>query len=231
MSSIPDSFDRSQLKDRKWKGDGIEINKDIARIPTEKNRRCTDILCCFVFFAFLVGMGAATIYGYIYGNPDKLIAPIDGSGNICGYTDGFEDYPKLYIDDIVTAVNDPTNVFSYGVCVKSCPSSSSDPIDCKTTTQITDCTPEAGQEYSTTEVFDYCVPDYDSLPQAAKDNWETTKSTIAEGTYMGSAFAELYEAKWVLLISAGLCLVFTLLYIKFMDWCAFWLSWISVGLI
>lgn len=48
---------------------------------------------------------------------------------------------------------------------------------------------------------------------------------------MGSAFAELFEARWTLLISAGLSLVFTLIYIKFMDWCAFWLSWLSVILV
>ena len=89
MTSIPDDFDRSQLKDRKWTGDGISMNKEIARIPTEKHRRCTDILCCFIFLAFLGGMGAATIYGYINGNPSKLVAPIDGAGDICGYSPGF----------------------------------------------------------------------------------------------------------------------------------------------
>lgn len=29
----------------------------------------------------------------------------------------------------------------------------------------------------------------------------------------------------------GLSLVFTLIYIKFMDWCAFWLSWVMIGVI
>lgn len=152
------------MKDRKWKGDGIEINKDIARIPTEKSRRCTDVLCCIIFAAFIGGMGAATVYGYINGNPGKLIAPIDGSENICGYSTGFEDYTKLYIDDISEAATNPTTVFSYGVCVKSCPSASTDTIECKTTTTVTNCKPPAGQEYSTTEVMGYCIPNYDSLP-------------------------------------------------------------------
>lgn len=231
MSSVPDTFDRSQLKDRNWKGEGIEINKDIARSPTEKNRRCTDILCCIIFTAFLGGMGAATIYGYINGNPGKLIAPIDGNSKICGYSEGYEDYPRLYLDDIIEAAANPTNVFAYGVCVKNCPESPSDPIECKTTSTVTSCTPPAGEEYSTTEILDYCFPNYDSLPQAAKDNWEGVKTAVAEGTYMGSSFAELYEARWVLLISAALALIFTLVYIKFMDWCAYWLSWLSVILV
>lgn len=34
-----------------------------------------------------------------------------------------------------------------------------------------------------------------------------------------------------MLIACGLALLTTLLYIKFMDWCAFWLSWISIFLV
>ena len=167
MSSLPDDFSRSQLKDRKWKGEGIDVNHEIARGPTEKNRRCTDLLCCIVFLAFLGGMGAATIYGYVNGNPGKLIAPIDGSSNICGYSTGFEDYPKLYIDNIVDAVNNPTQVFSYGVCVKSCPTSKTDTIDCVPTATVPICQPTTEYEYTTTEIFAYCVPSYDSLPAEA----------------------------------------------------------------
>lgn len=108
MSSLPDDFSRSQLKDRNWKADNIQVNPKIARKPTEKDRRCTDVLCCLIFLAFLVGMFWASIYGYVNGNPGKLIAPIDGDKNICGFDPGFEDYPKLYIDDISTAAANPT---------------------------------------------------------------------------------------------------------------------------
>jgi len=43
--------------------------------------------------------------------------------------------------------------------------------------------------------------------------------------------ADLYEIRWVLAIAAGIAVVVTLIYIKFMDWCAFWLSWFSVFLV
>ena len=164
MTSLPADFSRSQLKDRNWKGENIQINPAIARKPTEKSRRCTDVLCCLVFLAFIVGMFYFTIYGYINGNPGKLIAPIDGEDNICGYDPGYEDYPYLYIDDISTAANNPTKVFSYGVCVKKCPEQSDDAIDCVTTEIESACTPDPGMEYATTEWFNYCVPVYDSLP-------------------------------------------------------------------
>ena len=231
MSSIPEDFSRSKLKDRKWKGEEIQVNKDIARTPTHKNRRCTDILCCIIFLVFNVGMLTAAIYGYVYGSPGKLIAPIDGDGNICGYTPGYENYPSLYIDDIVDAASDPTNVFLYGVCAEACPTTA-DPytINCKATKKNPACTPNPGEGYGTTEVLDYCYPDYDSLPQVAKDNWENMKKSVTSTSY-GSAMADLYTIRYVLLIAAGIAVVVTLIYIKFMDWCAFWLSWFSVFLV
>ena len=232
MSSVPNDFDRSQLKDRKWKGDGIHMNKEIAKSPTEEKRRCTDLLCCFVFVAFLVGMGISTIWGYANGNPGKLIAPIDGDGMICGYSEGYGDYEKLYIDGIVAASNDPSNIFTWGVCVKSCPGSATDTIECVPTTKNsnTACTIPSGNGYGTHEILNYCYADYDTLPQAAKDNWDNVKS-FGSDSYMTGAFAEVMEARWVLLLSAVICLVVTLIYIKFMDWCAFWLSWISIFLV
>ena len=230
MSSVPDDFDRGQLKNRKWKGEDIKMNESIARSPTEKSRRCTDILCCILFAAFCVGMLASSINGYVNGNPWKLVAPIDGDNNICGYSPGYEGYDKLYINDIADAVDNPANIFKYGVCVRSCPGDASDSIECKKTGTVTACQPLPGQGYSTHEVLNYCYPNYDSLPQEAKDNWTAVTSAIND-TSLGGIFADLYEIRWVLLIAAGIAFVATLIYIKFMDWCAFWLAWISVFLI
>ena len=167
MSSIPADFDRNQLADRNWKGEGININKDIARKPTEKNRRCTDILCCIIFLAFLVGMLAAAIYGYVNGDPYKLIAPIDGAGNICGFDPGYVEYPKLYIANIIKAAENPHEVFNWGVCVKECPESSTDDVECMTTPPnlVTVCNPGQALQYGTKDIVNYCYPVYDSLPQ------------------------------------------------------------------
>ena len=63
----------------------------------------------------------------------------NGDNNICGYTAGFEDYSKLYIDDISSAAANPTNVFKWGVCVKSCPTDSTDSIECKKTSTVHAC--------------------------------------------------------------------------------------------
>mmetsp|Transcript_28906 Transcript_28906/g.35728 ORF Transcript_28906/g.35728 Transcript_28906/m.35728 type:complete len:192 (+) Transcript_28906:191-766(+) len=174
-------------------------------------------------------MGWATIYGYVNGNPGKLIAPIDSNKNICGYDSGLEDYPKLYIDNIVDAAGDPTDIFDYAVCIKDCPENADDAVECAPSHKGS-CQPDPGQGYGTSEFFNYCVPVYDTLPEDAKASWEAMKASV-EQTSFGGAFANLLEARWILLIGAGLCLVCTLIYIKFMDWCAYWLSWFSVFLI
>ena len=231
MSSIPDDFDSSKLKDRKWKGEDITMNKDIARSPTNKPRRCTDILCCILFTAFVTGMLVSAIYGYAAGEPWKLIAPIDGENRVCGYDDAVKDYPKLYIDNIVQAIGDIDDAFSYGVCVKECPSSADDTIKCVNTAKVGDCQPAEGEGYGTTEILSYCYPEYDTLPQAAKDEWDSVQDQFSANEYGSGIFAELSETKWVILLSCAIALVCTLVYIKFMDWCAFWLSWLSVLLV
>jgi len=88
-------------------------------------------------------MIVCSFIGYLNGDPWKLIAPIDGNNKICGFSEGYEDYDHLYIDDITTAL-DPANVwnvFSYGVCVKACPKEKTDNIECKPTTSVTNCNP------------------------------------------------------------------------------------------
>lgn len=116
----------------------------LAKDPVEKPRRCTDIFCCILFSAVVVGMFVATFIGYINGNPWKLIAPIDGAGNICGYSivDGvdYAEYSHLYLGEIDQAAM-PTSlgtldVFNYGVCVKECPTTKTEVPECIPTTTV-----------------------------------------------------------------------------------------------
>jgi len=60
-----------------------------------------------------------TYYGFKNGQPDKLIAPLDGNNNFCGFENknGTKvGYPNLYIAKI-----ESSNIFKYGYCVKDCP--------------------------------------------------------------------------------------------------------------
>lgn len=125
MSSLPPGFKYDQLKDRSYKGADFRVNKKLSAGPFAE-RRCTDVLCCLLFAVFLGGMAAATVYGYMYGQPTNLVAPIDGDGNICGMTPGYEEYGHLFIGDITSGEADVQNVFDYGICVQSCPKTSAE---------------------------------------------------------------------------------------------------------
>ena len=87
MSAVPPDFDVTELRKSNKEGlDKIKFSEDLCKDPVEKPRKCTDVLCCLVFTATFVGMFVCSIIGYSSGDPWKLMAPIDGNGNICGYT-------------------------------------------------------------------------------------------------------------------------------------------------
>ena len=62
------------------------------------------------------------------------------------------------------------------------------------------------------------------------DHWSEMKDEVYS-TSFGGMFADMLNAKWIFLISVGLAVILTLVYIKFMDWCAFCLSWFSIVLV
>lgn len=52
-----------------------------------------------------------------------------------------------------------------------------------------------------------------------------------EDSLGGSWAIDVYKSRWVIVTSIAIALVITLIYIKFMDWFAVYLAWISVLLI
>jgi len=100
----------------------IKAHKADARVLMGpiKERKTTDCWCTLVFLAvFVVGIGMS-VNAYNTGNFSKMVAPIDGDNNICGFSDGYEDYPYLFIVDVEYAVTSG-DIFSYGVCSTECP--------------------------------------------------------------------------------------------------------------
>ena len=73
--------------------------KDSFKNGPISNRSCTDIICCLVFIAAIVGFGGASAYGYQKGNPKLLILGWDSDGQGCGYTEAVKDYPYLYFPE------------------------------------------------------------------------------------------------------------------------------------
>ncbi|XP_050389087.1 choline transporter-like protein 2 [Patella vulgata] len=92
-----------------------------------KNRSCTDVLCCIIFFVFIAGMLACSILGYVHGDPIKLIYPTDSDGNICGYG-AYSNKPMLMFFDLLQCAKMGAGVITFGcptpqVCVANCTSS------------------------------------------------------------------------------------------------------------
>ena len=122
-------------------------DKDAAQntLPTDQlqngpvmDRGCTDILCCLVFVAFLVGMVGAGGYGLRYGEPQLLMTAWDADGNGCGYTNRTMEYPYLYFPTIdfkaaqaATGLSSAREVLKFSVCVKKCPDGEKEStVDC-----------------------------------------------------------------------------------------------------
>lgn len=111
------------------------------------NRKSTDILCCLIFIVAIVAFCAASAYGWMNGDPSKLLIGWDSDRNGCGYSESVKDYPYLYwpeepaagIKDAIESlsVDKAISLLNGGVCVKECPSSDKTTIvDCKPTSSM-----------------------------------------------------------------------------------------------
>jgi hypothetical protein len=100
-----------------------ELEKVEFRTNYEKGfadaRKMADIGWCMFFFVILASVVFFTVCGVKYGNYKKFIAPVDGDFRICGVDKQVEDYPYLYLAKMDSM--DIDEIFSNGVCVKSCP--------------------------------------------------------------------------------------------------------------
>jgi len=97
-----------------------------ARGPV-KNRSCTDVLCLLIFVAFLAGWGIVGYFGFLLGDPQRLLHPTDSEGRVCGLDENLVLKPYLFFFDLTKCAN-PT-VLTHGcptpqVCVSSCPTES-----------------------------------------------------------------------------------------------------------
>ena len=79
-------------------------------------------------------------------------------------------------------------------------------------------------------MFDYCVPIYDTLNPTIKEQW-TDVTDKFKSTESGKTLMDVYDARWTIIGGVLLAVLTTFGYIKFMDWCAYWLSWLSVILV
>ncbi len=131
-----DNFDYAQLKDRSYKAHNYGVSKELEKGPLPQ-RKCTNLLCLIVFIAAVGAVLYMSIDGYVRGNPDEMLAPVSGAGQLCGYNipaiGDATGYPKLYIPNLTAAAASPSNLFEYGVCVSACPKSATSTYNCLAT--------------------------------------------------------------------------------------------------
>lgn len=72
------------LVEGKPKKDEFNIDHSLINGPC-KDRKCTDIFFLLVWTAFCITCIVTAFYGYAAGEPRKLLAPMDGAGNFCGF--------------------------------------------------------------------------------------------------------------------------------------------------
>ncbi|KAM8767467.1 choline transporter-like protein 4 [Acanthopagrus schlegelii] len=94
-----------------------------------KKRGCTDIICCILFMAVIVGYAAVGILAWLYGDPRHVLYPRNSTGWFCG-TGPNKDRPNLFYFDFLkcaTSVNVMATALNgfqcptTQVCVESCP--------------------------------------------------------------------------------------------------------------
>lgn len=171
----------------------------------------------------MVAFGWVTFYSFKRGDLSMLTAPLDGDNNFCGEKDHAQ-YPYLYITDVSTL--NINTVFGSGVCVKKCPKSDTDTLDCKPTEKHPDCTSK--YIYQTTGIFGFCVPSkFDSLPEDAKTNYRLAKQQLKDTT-VGKYLVDMYYSSTAIIISIFMSLVYVFLFIWIMSIFGKLFSWMAV---
>ena len=125
------------------------------------DRSCTDILCCFVFLAFIIGMVILSVFGFQQGDPMRILTPFDSKGNRCGFKNettgvNMEEYPYKYFTMVSGEVSAD---YSNSICVKSCPEKGTKP---QCLSGVHGCNAEGGFTAaiypSKPQLGKYCIP-------------------------------------------------------------------------
>lgn len=204
------------------------ISEDLRDGPV-KDRRCTDVICGFIFVVFVAAMIAIGVFGFVNGDPNLVLYPYDSSGNQCG-RDGTvtADYPYLYW------VN-PTDEVKYTVCTKSCPISDSDIVECFANSWVKTCTFTVNNNeeisyyppYKSKQIFKRgCLPDASEV----NDKYEKYMNYLGDEQF--TQYASDIMRCWSLVLGVlGIAVVISILYMVFLRYCVGCALWISFAAI
>ena len=90
---------------------GEPFDSSLANGPTEE-RKCRDCFFLIVYLVFWAGLIVVAIFAFSKGQPHLLAAPFDSSGNQCGYSQGYKNYPYGFYN---------SRNMSQFACINECP--------------------------------------------------------------------------------------------------------------
>lgn len=114
--------------------DGKKRKRDREFKGPIADRSCTDIPCCILFLAYIVGMIIVGIIAFQEGDPDRLLLPTDSHGNTCGKGNQ-QDKKYLVFFDISTCVTKGGNLAQF-VTIPSCPTPQVCVSECPTKNEL-----------------------------------------------------------------------------------------------
>jgi choline transporter-like protein 2/4/5 len=242
----------AQLKDQeKYKCD---LNPELDNGPMQ-TRGCTDIIFLILYVAFFIAWIVIFIYGVSQGKPGRLLTPFDENGNGCGYSPGYTDYPAIYFYYFADTASysasslNISRVYTQTFCLSRCPDKiengttvklKEQGINCKTSNNAVNT--NDGRDchdylvYNATTWFGgFCVPEFKVIKTVANST-----ASAASGIYTQLESSQTLErwmndikiCWWVFIVSFGVALLMSVVYMQFLKWCAGIITWLMLfGLI
>ena len=157
----PDPY--KKYKDFQWQNPEQFKNGPID----DESRKCRDCICCIIFILLFILFLVVVGFGFVKGQPMKLLYFYDSDGKACGHDEGYEEYPYLYFTNVINGLqNFNTDQLMEAVCVKVCPDENPANIgtngltlECKTNSQKADCIITKDNYYESKPLFQrICFP-------------------------------------------------------------------------
>lgn len=197
-----------------------------------RDRECTDVCFLAVFIAFLGSMIYLTFLGYSAGELPKLLAPVDGDFNLCGWKNATEgnvynnmDYPKLLITDW----SDPSlgAMFLSSVCVKECPKTAKLTVDFVPTQQVPELEQAGGEDWEVNSysVMKICLPL--APPPTVQAGIDAIKAMIMQGP-SGTYLEDMRRASRSIYLSIAMSIIYSIAFIYFLSIFGETIAWICV---
>ena len=229
----------------------MDFDAKLENGPVE-DRGCTDIICCFIFFAFIVAWIVVFAYGVSQGDPKKLFIPFNEYKQGCGYSDGFKDYKYLFFfqfgksgTDFALGVPPETDKLTAyvtsGFCLSKCPGNNETSgstiasLGIKCLTNAASTKTKDGKDcseylvYNSSTWFDgYCVPSFATLQDQVKSYSSELVKSLEDSETLQKWANDVKTCWWVFIVSFFVTILVSVIYMYFLKLCAGVITWLMI---